>query len=237
MESSSQTSSMIVNDLEERLKNLYRTRVHDEQTLNDLELLVNVCSNQLNYLYTSTDSTLVAMIVPTLLRTIISLTQICTEKSDIIISGSFLSQDKLNLLNTKTKTLHNDIKEFIKSPKLNTILIQSIQQKHFLEQLRFVSDSIVHIDFVLAFSCLKLIVKLITGSEDQQQYSNSQTNDVDDGLVIRVYESVVRHMAMIRLRNFRDKSHDKQGSLSIKVSQRKLVLYSKNSLGRLSVHI
>ena len=231
MESISQTSSMIVNDLEERLKNLYRTRIHDEQTLNDLELLFNECSNQLNYLCTSTDPTLVTMIVPTLLRTVISLTQICTEKSDIIISGSFLSQDKLNLLNTKTKTLQNHIREFIKSPKLNTILIQSTQQKHFLEQLRLVSDSIVHIDFVLAFHCLKLIVKLITGSEDQQQYSNSQTNDVDDGLVITVYESVVRQMGMLRSRNFRDRSHDKQGSLSIKVNQTKSAIYSKNSFG------
>ncbi|CAF4773270.1 unnamed protein product [Rotaria sp. Silwood2] len=73
MESSPRTASIIVNDLEQRLKNLYLTRVHDEQTLNDLESLLIECSNQLNHLISSSNSTLVAIILPTLLHTIISL--------------------------------------------------------------------------------------------------------------------------------------------------------------------
>ncbi|CAF5089981.1 unnamed protein product, partial [Rotaria sp. Silwood1] len=169
MDSSPQKAFIIVNDLEQRLKNLYTTCVHDEQTLNDLESLLNECSNQLNYLISSSNSTLIAIILPTLLHTIISLSKNCAEKSDIIILGSYLSQDKLTSLITITKTLHNQIKEFVKSPKLNIILMKSTQQRHFCEQLRLVSDSITNIDILTTLICHKLIVKLLTGSDEQQQ--------------------------------------------------------------------
>ncbi|CAF3191692.1 unnamed protein product [Rotaria sp. Silwood2] len=196
MESSPRTASIIVNDLEQRLKNLYMTRVHDEQTLNDLESLLIECSNQLNHLISSSNPTLVAIILPTLLHTIISLLKSCAEKSDIIISGSYLSQDKLTSLITMTKTLHNQIKEFVKSPILKIILMTLI--------------------------CHKLIVKLLTGCDEQQQESqeqllSSKIEDVNDGLIVAVYRSVLQQMATICSKNLPDKSDNNRESLTTKV--------------------
>ncbi|CAF3559250.1 unnamed protein product [Rotaria sp. Silwood1] len=218
MDSSPQKAFIIVNDLEQRLKNLYTTCVHDEQTLNDLESLLNECSNQLNYLICSSNSTLIAIILPTLLHTIISLSKNCAEKSDIIILGSYLSRDKLTSLITITKTLHNQIKEFVKSPKLNIILMKSTQQRHFCEQLRLVSDSIANIDILTTLICHKLIVKLLTGSdEQQQQLSYNKIEDINDGLIVSVYKSLLRQMATICSRNLRDKSDNNRESPTIKM--------------------
>ncbi|CAF1429846.1 unnamed protein product [Adineta steineri] len=218
MESSPRTASIIVNDLEQRLKNLYTTRVHDELTLNNLELLLNECSNQLNRLISSSDSTLVAIILPCLLHTIISLSKICTEKSDIIISGSFLSRDQLNLLMTTTKTLYNQIKEFIKSPNLSTILSKSTERRHFCEQLRLVTDSIANSDIVTTMFCQKLIVKILTGSDDQQQLSQIQMEDTNDGLIVAVYGSVLQQMITISTKSSRDKPDNNRESATVKNS-------------------
>jgi len=220
MESSPRTVSIIINNLEQRLKNLHTTRVHDEQTLNDLESLLNECSNQLNHLISSSDSTFVAILLPSLLHTIISLSKICSEQSDIIISGTFLSRDKLTSLMTMTKTLHNQIKEFIKSSKLYALLIKSTQQQHFCEQLRLVSDSTANIDILTTLICHKLIVKLLTGSDDQQQsqqLSYIKIDNVNDGLIIAVYGSVLRQMATIGLKYFREKTDNNKEALYIKV--------------------
>ncbi|CAF3617813.1 unnamed protein product [Adineta steineri] len=217
MESSPRTASIIVNDLEQRLKNLYTTRVHDELTLNNLESLLNECSNQLNRLISSSDSTLVAIILPCLLHTIISLSKICTEKSDIIISGSFLSRDQLNLLMTTTKTLYNQIKEFIKSPNLSTILSKSTERRHFCEQLRLVTDSIANSDIVTTMFCQKLIVKILTGSDDQQQLSQIQMEDTNDGLIVAVYGSVLQQMITISTKSSRDKPDNNRESATVKM--------------------
>jgi hypothetical protein len=202
MESSPRTASIIVNDLEQRLRNLHTTHVHDEQTLNNLESLLNECSNQLNHLISSSDSTLVAILLPSLLQTIISLSKTCSEKSDIIISGPFLSRDKLTSLITMTKTLYNQLRELIKSPKLISILTKSTQKKYFCEQLHLISDSIANIDMVTTVICHKLIVKLLTGSDDQQQISD----DINDSLIFSVYGSVLRQMTGICSKNSRDKT-------------------------------
>ncbi|CAF3996985.1 unnamed protein product [Rotaria sp. Silwood2] len=222
MESSPRTASIIVNDLEQRLKNLYMTRVHDEQTLNDLESLLIECSNQLNHLISSSNPTLVAIILPTLLHTIISLLKSCAEKSDIIISGSYLSRDKLTSLITMTKTLHNQIKEFVKSPILKIILMKSTQQRYFCEQLRLVCDSIANTDIVTTLICHKLIVKLLTGCDEQQQESqeqllSSKIEDVNDGLIVAVYRSVLQQMATICSKNLPDKSDNNRESLTTKI--------------------
>jgi hypothetical protein len=219
MESSPRTASIIVNDLEQRLKNLHTTRVHDDQTLNDLESLLNECLNQLNRLISSSDSTLVAFLVPSLLHISISLSKICSEKSDIIIPGPFLSRDKLTSLITIAKTLHNQIKEFVKSPKLNTILTNSNQQRYFCEQLRLVSDSIANIDIVITFICHKVIVKLLTGSDDQEQSSYIKIEDVNDGLILSVYGSVLRQMANICLKYRRENNKE---SPYIKVNKHRI---------------
>lgn len=213
MESSPRTASLIVNDLEQRLKNLHTTRVHDHQTLNDLESLLSECSNQVNHLISSSDSTFVAILLPSLLHTIISLSKICSEKSDLILSGPFLPPDKLSSLITMSKTLYNQIKEFIKSPNLITILTQSTQQRHFCEQLRLVSDSIANVDILTTVFCHKLIVKVLTGSDDQQQLSDVQ---IDDGLILAVYGSVLRQMTSICLKSFRENNKE---SPYIKVSK------------------
>jgi len=216
MESSPRTVSIIVNDLEQRLRNLHTTHIHDEQTLNDLESLLNECSNQLNRLISSSDSTLIAILLPSILQTIISLSKNYSEKSDIIISGPFLSQDKLTSLITMTKTLYNQIKEFIKSPKLITILTKSTQQRYFCEQLHLISDSIATIDMVTTVICHKLIVKLLTGNDDQQQISDLKT----DGLIFSVYESVLRQMAGICSKNSRDKIDVNKDSSYFKVNSK-----------------
>jgi hypothetical protein len=203
MESSPRTASIIVHDLERRLKNLQTTCVHDDETLNDLESLLNECSNQINRLISSSDSTLITTIVPSLLYTIISLTKICTEKSDMIISGPFLSQDKLISLITISKTLYNQIKEFIKSPKFHTIVSKSTQQRQFCEQLRLISDSIANIDILTTIICQKLIVKTLIGSDDQQQ-SQNKIEDVNDGLIIAVYGSLLQQLTTMCTKNFRE---------------------------------
>ncbi|CAF1306552.1 unnamed protein product [Rotaria sordida] len=216
MESSPRTASIIVNDLEQRLQNLHTTRIHDEQTLNNLESLLNECSNHLNYLISSSNSTSIAIILPTLLHTIISLSKICTEKSDIIILGSYLTRDKLTTLITMTKTLYNQIKGFIKSSQLSIILMKSTQQRHFCEQLRIVSDSIANIDILTTLICHKLIVKLLTGN-DEQQSQQQQIEDINDGLIIAVYGSILQRMATISSRNLPDKLDNKGESPTIKM--------------------
>jgi len=222
MESSPRTVSILVNDLEQRLKNLHTTRVHDEQTLNNLESLLNECSNQLNRLLSSSDSTLVAMLLPPLLHTIISLFKICSEKSDIIISGPFLSRDKLTSLITTTKTLYNQIKEFIKSSKLISMLTKSIQQRHFCEQLHLISVSIANTDILTTLICHKLIVKILTGGDDQQQsqqqLSYIKIDHINDGLILAVYGSVLRQMATICLKYSRDKTDSNKESPCIRVN-------------------
>jgi hypothetical protein len=207
MESSPRTASILVNDLELRLKDLHTTRIHDEQTLNNLESLLNECSNHLNHLISSSNSTFVAILLPSLLRTIISLSKICSEKSDIIILGPYLSHDKLISLITNAKTLYNQIKEFFKSPKLNTILTGSTHQRHLCEQIHHISNSIANIDIVLTLICHKLIVKLLTGSDDQQQsqqISSIKIDDINDGLLVAIYESVLRQMNIICIKYARD---------------------------------
>jgi hypothetical protein len=209
MESSPRTASIIVNDLDQRLKNLQNTRVHDNQTLNDLESLLNECSNQLTRVISSSESTLIAILLPSLLRTIISLSKICSEKSDLILSGPYLSQDKLIALITQAKTLYNQIKEFFKSSKINTILTGSTEQRHFCEQLHQICDSIANIDILLTFICHKLIVKLLTGGDDQVQI-----DDINDDLIISIYQSVLRQMGNISIQHTRDSKE----SLLLKVN-------------------
>jgi hypothetical protein len=196
MESSPRTASIIINDLDQRLQHLQSTRIHDNQTLNNLESLLNECSNQLTHLLTSSDSKLITILLPFLLRTIISLSKICSEKSDFILSGSYLSQDKLSSLITHVKTLYNQIKEFLKSPKLSTLLTGTTEQQHFCEQLHQISDSIANIDILLTLICHKLIVKLLTGGDEQLQIDNINNDD----FIIRIYESILRQMRIICLK-------------------------------------
>jgi hypothetical protein len=221
MESSPRTASIIVKDLEQRLNNLYTTRIHDDQTLNDLESFINECSNHVNRLTSSSDPTLITILLPSLLHTIVSLLKICAEKSDTIISGPFLSRDKHTSLITIIKSLYNQIKEFIKLPKLHTIVTKSTQQRHFCEQLHRVSDSVANIDLLIPLICLKLIVKVLTGTDDQQQsqqqVSYIKMEDVNDGLTVTVYESVLKQIAAIYMKNFRDKTDFKEGQF-IKVN-------------------
>jgi hypothetical protein len=135
----------------------------------------------------------------------------------MIISGPFLSQDKLISLITISKTLYNQIKEFFKSPKFNTIVTQSTQQRQFCEQLRLISDSIANTDILITVICQKLIVKILTGNDDQQQ-SQNKIEDVNDGLIIAVYGSVLQQLATMCTKNFRDKSDNTRDSQTIKVN-------------------
>ncbi|UJR09222.1 hypothetical protein I4U23_013469 [Adineta vaga] len=220
MDSSPRTVSIIITNLEQRLRNLHSSRVHDEQTLNDLESLINECSNQLSRLSSSSDSTLVALLVPCLLQTIVSLSKICTEKSDMIISGPYLSQDHMTLLITNTKKLYNQIKELIKSPKFPILISNSPEQRNFCAQLRLVADSIANSDVLTTLICQKLIVKILTGGDDQQQsqqLSQIKIDDVNDGLIVAVYGSVLQQMTIISIKSFRDKSDNNRESPTIKM--------------------
>lgn len=208
MESSPRTASIIINDLEQRLKNLHATGVHDDQTLNNLESLLNECSNHLNHLSSSSDSTLIAIVLSSLLQTIVSLTKICSEKSDIIILGPFLSREKLTSLITIAKTLHNQIKEFIKAPKLVTMLVKSTHQRHFCEQIRPVADSIGISDMLTTLICHKLLVKVLTGGDDQQQSQQQISYDINDGLILAVYESILKQMSAIYFKSSRDNTKE-----------------------------
>ena len=214
MESSPRTATIIVNDLEQRLKNLYTTRVHDDQTLNDLESLLNECSNHLNRLISSSDPTFIANLLPSLLHTIISLMKICAEKSDTIIPGPFLSRDKHTSLITNVKTLYNQIKEFMKLPKLPTIMTKPTLRGHFCEQLHPVIDLISKIDPVTTYIAYKLLVKVLTGADDQQQsqqVSYTKIEDVNDGLTVAIYEGVLQQIAGICARNYRENGDYKEG--------------------------
>jgi hypothetical protein len=205
MESSPRTASIIVNDLDQRLQNLQNTRIHDNQTLTNLESLLNECSNQLTRLLSSSNSTFISILLPSLLRTIISLSKICSEKSDFILSGPYLSQDKLSSLITHTKTLYNQIKEFFKSPKLYTFLTNSPEQRYCCEQLHQISDSIANIDIVLTLICHKLIARLITGGDEQSsQISSIKIDDINDNFIVRIYESILRQMGTICSKYARD---------------------------------
>lgn len=217
MESSPRTASIIINDLERRLKHLQTCHVHDDQTLNDLECLLSECSNHLNRLISSSDSTLISIILPSLLHTIISLSKICAEKSDAIIPGAYLSREKLTSLITTNKSLYNQIKEFLKSPKLITLVTTSPQLRHFCEQLRCISDSISNTDIVTTLICQKLIIKLITGSDEQQQSSFNSIQEIDDGLTVAVYGSVLRQLEAISGRSLKEKLDNNRESPTIKV--------------------
>ena len=210
---------MIVTDLERRLKNLFSTRVHDDHTLSDLDALFNDCSLHLNRLVSSSDPTTVALILPCLLHTIISLSKNCSEKSEIILPGPYLSREKLTSLIALAKSLHNQIKEFVKTPQLNLILSRSCEQRHFCEQLRLVADSIAQTDILTTLICHKLIVKLLTGNDDPQQSQSSvvRIDQVNDGLIMAVYRSVLQQMATICAKNFREKADNTRESPTIKM--------------------
>ena len=189
------------NDLEERLENIRNSGIHDDRTLSDLESLLNQCTNQLNQLISSSDSALTSIILPSLLRVIISLTRICSDKSDLISPGAFLSQEKFTGLINTTKTLYSQLKEFLKSNKLMTLLPQSIHLRHFCEQVHPICDSIAQIDIVLTLICQKLIVKSITGGDDPQQ---QRIEDLNQDLVLAIYGSVLRQMNFICRKYSRD---------------------------------
>lgn len=203
MESTPRSASSLARDFEQRLENLRTTGIHDDRTLNNLESFLNQCSNQLTQIISSSDSTLICIVLPSLLRTIIGLTKICSEKSDLIHPGAHLSQEKFNALITNTKNLYNQIREFLKSNKLNTALLGSIHLRHFCEQIHQISDSIAHIDIFLTFISHKLIIKLLTGGDDPQQ-SQQRIDDRNDDLLLPIYESVLRQIHFIGVKSSRD---------------------------------
>jgi hypothetical protein len=220
MESSPRTAAIIVNDLEQRLKNLHTTRVHDDQTLNDLESFLNECSNYLNRLISSSDPSFIAIILPSLLNTMIILTKMCAEKSDTIIPGPFLSRDKHTSLITNIKTLNNQIREFMKLPKLPPIITKSTLRRHFCEQLHLVIDLIAKTDPFTTLLSYKLLVKVLTGADDQQQsqqVSYTKIEDDNDGLTVAVYEGLLQQIAISCARNFRENGDHKEGQ-SLKVN-------------------
>ena len=212
---------MIINELEQRLQALSSTRVYDQLTLSNLESLLQECSNQLQCLITLPDSTQVALLLPSLLQVIISLSKHCSEKSDLIVPGQYLTRENLASLITMAKGLHNQVKEYIKSPQLNVILSRSTEQRRFCEQLRCVSDSVANADPLTTLICQKLIVKLLTGSGDEQQQSQQslKMDDEDDGLIVAVYGSVLQQMAMLCAKNFREKIDPDRGLGAIKVTE------------------
>ena len=210
---------MIISELEQRLQTLSITRVYDQSTLSNLESLLQECSNQLQCLVTSSDSTQVALLLPSLLQVIISLSKHCSEKSDLITPGPYLTKENLASLINMAKVSHNQVKEYIKSPQLNVILSRSTEQRGFCEQLRRVSDSVANVDPVITLICHKLIVKLLTGSGDEQQQSQRSVkmDDANDGLIAAVVGSVLQQMSMLCAKNLREKVDGNRESPTIKV--------------------
>lgn len=193
MESTPRSAWTIAHEFEQRLENLRTNTIHDDRTLSNFESLLNQCSNQLTQISSSTDSTLICIVLPALFRTIIALTKISSDKSE-------LSQEKFIAFITNAKTLYNQIKEFLKSNKLNTVLIGSIHLRHFCEQIHQISDSAAHIDNLLTFICQKLIVKLLTGGDDPQQVIDHSNDD----LTMIIYGSILPQLNMIATKYFVD---------------------------------
>lgn len=198
MDSTPRTLLTVGKDLEERLENIRQNGIHDDRTLSNVETLLHQCTNQLNQLISSPDSSVTPILLPALLRTIISLTKICSEKSDLIIPGAFLSQEKFTALINTTKTLYNQIKEFLKSPKLTTSLPQSIHLRHFCEQIHQISDSIAQIDIVLTLICQKLLVRFIAGGDESHQSQQQQRlDDFNPEFILSIYASILRQINII----------------------------------------
>ena len=179
---------MIIIDLEQRLQVLWSTRVHVQSTLSNLEALIQECSTQLQHLTTTADSTEVAVILPSLLQMSASFSKTCSDESDLIVPGPYLTREKLASLITMARAFQGQVKEYIKSTHLHTLMSRAIKQRRFCDQLRRLLDSITNIDMVTTMICLKLIVKLLTGSGDEQQQSqqNVKMDSDDDGLNVAV---------------------------------------------------
>lgn len=212
MQSSPRTVSILVNNLEQRLKNLQTSRLHEEQTCNDFDALVNECSNHLNRITSSSDSTSVAYLLPCLLQISVTISKICTENADTIPSSS---RDQLT---ASTKTLSNQIKEFIKSPNTVMLMSKSPEQRHFCEQLHLVTDSITNFDPITTLFCQKLLVKTLTGGDEPQLLSQMKLDDTSDGLVVAVYNSTLKQMSIIYAKHFREKSDTNREMATIKVN-------------------
>ncbi|CAF1529562.1 unnamed protein product, partial [Adineta ricciae] len=211
MQSSPRTVSILVNNLEQRLKNLQTSRLHEEQALNDSESLVNECFNHLNRITSSSDSTLVAFLFPCLLQISVTMSKICAENSDTIPSSS---RDQLT---ANTKTLYNQIKEFIKSPSTATLMSKSPEQRHFCEQLHLITDSITNFDPITTLFCQKLLVKTLTGGDEPQILSQMKLDDTSDSLILAVYSSTLKQMSSVYAKHFREKSDTNREMATIKM--------------------
>ena len=117
------------------------------------------------------------------------------------------------------KGLHNQVKEYIKSPQLNVILSRSTEQRRFCEQLRRVSDSVANADPLTTLICQKLIVKLLTGSGDEQQQSQRSVkmDDANDGLIAVVIGRVLQQMSLLCAKNLWKEADGNRESPTIKV--------------------
>ena len=204
--------SMIINDFEEKLRTIQTARANDDRTFHNLESLIHLCSTQVEHLQNCNDPTFVALILPALLQTLNSLLKISREKSEISQNGTASqSREKLPLLFNTIRNLYNQVREFIKSPSTNVILSKSSEQRSFCHQLRLISDSIGSNDVLMTITCQKLIVKLLTGSSDEQS-TGAKVETINDGLCLAVYKSV--------LQQFSERSRD-SSTIKVKINQQR----------------
>lgn len=202
----SRQASIIINDLENKFRTIQNQRIFDDSTLNQLECFITQLGQQIDRLQNSGDPIFVPKVLPTILEISINLVKICSEKSDFFQFGSNLTREKVQPLMNLTKNCYNQMKEYLKSAKLGAILNRSNEQRSFCHELRNVSDSIGQSDLLTTLICQKLIVKILTGSSDDQstQSNFSRMEDLNDGLAIETYRSVLRQLATISSRKSRD---------------------------------
>ena len=91
--------------------------------------------NYMSRVISSSDVNFVAQMTPLLIQTVTILLKRCLEKSEMFVLGPHLTVEKRNALLATNRNLHNQVKEFIKSPKLFNMLCRSTETKSFCHQL------------------------------------------------------------------------------------------------------
>ena len=195
-------------DFEGRLQTILNERIEDESSVHRLETFVNDCSKQLSRLLSSNDVHFVIQTTPMLMETLTILLKKCLEKSDQIVVGPHLTAEKRQALLTSTKTFYNQMKEFVKSPKLFHLLPRSSETKFFCHQLLSVSNNIGQTDIVITVICQKLIVKILTGggNDDQSQLPSSSLSTLsyvkfdddesNDEFILLLYNSIIKQLLL-----------------------------------------
>jgi hypothetical protein len=204
--------------LERRVQSLQNHGVHDETSYTQLENLVQQCADHVQRLSSFADGDLICEALPIVLQTIFFLSLNCTEKSELI--GSSIKRDKLHALIVRVKSLHQQVKETIKSPKLIALVSQSTGARQFCHRLRLVSDGIGNTDMLMTLICQKIIVKLITGASDDQQSQSvvfAKIDSLNDGLIGQIFSSIVQQITAIAAKNFRDRIDTTRETATIKV--------------------